>query len=910
MSQREPLLAGRGGKEARRVLGMSPQAIALVCVCCCAVLCWIQLLVGRPAALKDALAPRQLEAALLEPMGGRVPLAPGRSAMLAAMISVQDAPLAPEEPAGDSSVRGAREAQVEEDDAEESTDRASAADPVHVSADAAPRRGSGMNDDTDAGVRGRDGEARVALAGDASREGADGADEPVELDDSGTRAEGARPDGDTSPEDGVDSDVGGDQAAQPPGSDALREDEKMDEERSESSADGNDADAEGGPHEADAELVHRGTTMGQDSGYEPSEDGAGGGSDDGYVHDIEPSREKGSTLSTLKTSPTSMKTASKTVLKKVPAAVKFKPYNPHDMIDMRKGGWRYGHCRSFGGRHLEYLRYQTGPWCPSHTAITEFKYSRCWHNHFRSMWRCANNGNVVGGGSRYYQTSCQWMRWANSEYLDRQSVRCPAGMVLSWFDYSSHGCWWHYGRYRFRCRSAETAPEVHRDSSCQLLRGRRLEYLDRQRPSCAANEVMTGFQLHSGGCGHNHMRYRTYCARVYQPWWTWGERRKRHYQKQYRHYWGEYVRKYQEYKRLTMPHSMSGRRIKRKYEYYRRMYDHYLKAYRAVSWERTAIKYHRLWHRYRRYRRKASEAAHYKNVYNRYHNKFLKATGSPPKAPVVTYPKGAFLGPSKPAYDKSTYWLRVWQDPPNSDVEARHNPKTVRKNIRVVQNAPKPACGKKCREQSKDIFSKVNDRLAGVLPEDPNWSAYPKALIRDPVSKQAMIDKALQIQTQDPVNNADIVSAGSPDGKAVAEATGCGLGDEDCLRKWGVWPGQVKSSKGAVMQTMKSKEDVYNTYDRAAKHLGDLVPEDPTWAEYPKSLVESRATKAYGVKSALDIKVNDPLDNADYGLVDGVDALPKVSEFRRELREHSGCDVGEIDCMDKFLKAQSPKPKK
>ena len=228
----------------------------------------------------------------------------------------------------------------------------------------------------------------------------------------------------------------------------------------------------------------------------------------------------------------------------------------------------------------------------------------------------------------------------------------------------------------------------------------------------------------------------------------------------------------------------------------------------------------------------------------------------------------------------------------------------------MVQNAPKPACGKKCREQSKDIFSKVNDRLAGVLPEDPNWSAYPKALIRDPVSKQAMIDKALQIQTQDPVNNADIVSAGSPDGKAVAEATGCGLGDEDCLRKWGVWPGQVKSSKGAVMQTMKSKEDVYNTYDRAAKHLGDLVPEDPTWAEYPKSLVESRATKAYGVKSALDIKVNDPLDNADYGLVDGVDALPKVSEFRRELREHSGCDVGEIDCMDKFLKAQSPKPKK
>jgi len=58
----------------------------------------------------------------------------------------------------------------------------------------------------------------------------------------------------------------------------------------------------------------------------------------------------------------------------------------------------------------------------------------------------------------------------------------------------------------------------------------------------------------------------------------------------------------------------------------------------------------------------------------------------------------------------------------------------------------------------------------------------------------------------------------------VAEATGCDLGDEECLRKLGVWPGQVKSAKGAVMQTMKGPGDVYSAYDRAAKTLGDLVP--------------------------------------------------------------------------------------
>lgn len=56
---------------------------------------------------------------------------------------------------------------------------------------------------------------------------------------------------------------------------------------------------------------------------------------------------------------------------------------------------------------------------------------------------------------------------------------------------------------------------------------------------------------------------------------------------------------------------------------------------------------------------------------------------------------------------------------------------------------------------------------------------------------------------------------------------------------------------------MKGPKDVYNTWDRAQKHLGDLVPDDPKWAEYPKSLVESRKTTAYKVKRALDTKVGD-----------------------------------------------------
>jgi hypothetical protein len=80
-----------------------------------------------------------------------------------------------------------------------------------------------------------------------------------------------------------------------------------------------------------------------------------------------------------------------------------------------------------------------------------------------------------------------------------------------------------------------------------------------------------------------------------------------------------------------------------------------------------------------------------------------------------------------------------------------------------------------------------------------------------------------------------------------------------------------------VIQTMKGPKDVYDTYTRAAVHLGarilkspsmvalyskytrsvtfenlqqDLVPGDPNWAEYPKSLVQSRDSTEYKVRRA------------------------------------------------------------
>jgi len=661
-----------------------------------------------------------------------------------------------------------------------------------------------------------------------------------------------------------------------------------DDARGDSSASGNDEDAEGSP--PDDVDVDADAFADAERGVMNEDEDEGADEDDGYVHDIDVAPGHSLATSMLK--------------KKGKSAAKatIKAYDPTATASLTTSSEHSGQCRRMNGKTLEYLRDQSGPWCNAYQGLTNFKVVGCGGNKMKTTWHCAYVGKALGSQSHYYRTSCQHMRYSKTELLDRQHVRCPEGQVMNNFRYISSGCWWHQGRYEFRCRTAETAPEVHRDSKCTHLRGQTLEYLDRQRPGCEKNEFITGFHLHSAGCPHNHMRYRTYCAKVYQPWWAWGQQQESHFGAEKTKYWKEYSKKLAEYQGLTMPMSMSGQRVKKKYSYYRKMYDHYKNAYSGVANEREAIKYDRLWRRYKRYATKSHEASVYKQNYNHYHNLYLKASGNPPKEPKATYPAGAFLGPAKKEKDKSQYWLRIYQDPPNSDVEAKHNPKTIRAHIPVVKKLPKADCGKGgCRQSAQAIFSEVNAKLDGLLPHDPDWSSYPKSLVRDPTTKKAVLDKALNMDVEDPIDNADIFSKYHDDGKAVAEATGCDLGDEDCLRKLGVWPGQVPSKKGAVMQTMTGPGDVFSTYQRAAKQLGDLVPGDPNWAKYPKSLVQSRKATAYKVKMALDTKVNDPLDNADYGIVDGLDASPKVDEFRRELRAHTGCDVGELDCMNKFL---------
>ena len=218
---------------------------------------------------------------------------------------------------------------------------------------------------------------------------------------------------------------------------------ERDKARAESSGTGNDEDAEGSPRADEA-------------------DAAGRGADDGYVHDIDvPERHSLATAAVpgqRGRDSRVMKTAVTTSAP--PGAVTITPYDATQTLELPRSDWHQGTCRQITGHSLDDLRHTTGPSCSSYQALTDFKFGHCGNGRHRPEWRCSHNGHAIQGGSHFYRTSCQHERWLNTEYLERQTVRCPEGQVLSWFKYTSSGCWWHEARYEFRCRDAETTPAV------------------------------------------------------------------------------------------------------------------------------------------------------------------------------------------------------------------------------------------------------------------------------------------------------------------------------------------------------------------------------------------------------------------------------------------------------------------
>lgn len=77
------------------------------------------------------------------------------------------------------------------------------------------------------------------------------------------------------------------------------------------------------------------------------------------------------------------------------------------------------------------------------------------------------------------------------------------------------------------------------------------------------------------------------------------------------------------------------------------------------------------------------------------------------------------------------------------------------------------------------------------------------------------------------------------------------------------------------------------------------------WSDYPKELVQDKKSRQERVKRALNTQVFDPLSNADIGMVSG-DHDRSRSQYRVDMREATGCDMGETDCFHTFRKNNLP----
>mmetsp|Transcript_22155 Transcript_22155/g.72931 ORF Transcript_22155/g.72931 Transcript_22155/m.72931 type:complete len:652 (-) Transcript_22155:111-2066(-) len=551
--------------------------------------------------------------------------------------------------------------------------------------------------------------------------------------------------------------------------------------------------------------------------------------------------------------------------------------------------------------------------CPDHSAINFFTFHSCYPDDnrdwmrfkFQASYDCSSHGSAISSTSNFYQTSCQDNKDEYLEYLDRQPVQCNPGEVLKSWQLTTSGCSSQQVRINYYCSPAETTNLRDVWGSCQLVRQKTLAYLDRHHPSCGDNSVMTGFHLTAEGCGGDDLRFVVHCAQVNLPWTQFGLDDMKRYNAEDATEYAKYLKRKGDYDGLETPNSPTGRRIKDEYEYFYKMHKYWSDLYQSVEKKREAIKYYRLWNLWKNYPTYSNKAQEYESLWKSNYNAYQSLIGNPPSAPVVTYPKEAFLGPEKEAKDTSEYWLTAWQDPPNTEVADRHDPEKVKASARSVPPPPAPGCGNDCKNNTINYLSRAADRLGDLLPENPDWNSVPKELMKDPESKEAELERAMNTKVFDPVDNADMDYKFLPDGRELSDKSGCLLGDADCFRKMSMWPGlpDVMTQKEDKSR-MKNATTAYLTFKEAQQRLGDLFPEDPQWSKYPKELVPGDDSEATEKDKLLNVKVFDPLENQDYGIVKHPRFLDKRDEFRRIMRSKVGCELGDVACFRKYMEKQ------
>jgi len=125
----------------------------------------------------------------------------------------------------------------------------------------------------------------------------------------------------------------------------------------------------------------------------------------------------------------------------------------------------------------------------------------------------AKCGNGKMGTTTTLYSKCTKLNGEKVEYLDLQNVMCGKDQALTSFTLTKGACSGKNMQYTFTCGSLKLGAVTNSSTPCTSLKGKTLEFLDRQKPKCASGEVMTGFTLKA--CQGSNMGYQVSCAKPF-----------------------------------------------------------------------------------------------------------------------------------------------------------------------------------------------------------------------------------------------------------------------------------------------------------------------------------------------------------------------------------------------------------
>merc|ERR1719506_2158649 len=122
------------------------------------------------------------------------------------------------------------------------------------------------------------------------------------------------------------------------------------------------------------------------------------------------------------------------------------------------------------------------------------------------------------GDRQTKKTNCALLRGKKIQYLDRQNLKCGSGKAMASFTVNSAGCSGNDMRYQYDCMEADYGQETStfsKSSSCQLGHNQYEHYLDRQNVDCGSGNLISDFDVTS--CTGNNEKYSLKCVKPETP---------------------------------------------------------------------------------------------------------------------------------------------------------------------------------------------------------------------------------------------------------------------------------------------------------------------------------------------------------------------------------------------------------